>query len=90
MEFWKSIPICLDDKEGLPRKFGSRRHYCFSHQGYREECVRIVTLVAERYGANPYIGAWQTDNGMPAMIQHIPTVTLPEKHLKLASCSVCG
>ena len=23
------------DKEGRPRKFGSRRHYCFSHQGYR-------------------------------------------------------
>ena len=50
------------DKEGRPRKFGSRRHYCFSHQGYREECVRIVTLMAERYGANPYVGAWQTDN----------------------------
>ena len=50
------------DKEGRPRKFGSGRHYCFSHQGYREECVRIVTLMAERYGANPYVGAWQTDN----------------------------
>ena len=50
------------DKEGRPRKFGSRRHYCFSHQGYREECIRIVTLLAERYGANPYVGAWQTDN----------------------------
>ena len=50
------------DKEGRPRKFGSRRHYCFSHQGYREECIRIVTLMAERYGANPYVGAWQTDN----------------------------
>ena len=50
------------DKEGRPRKFGSRRHYCFSHKGYREECVRIVTLMAERYGANPYVGAWQTDN----------------------------
>ena len=50
------------DKEGRPRKFGSRRHYCFSHQDYREECIRIVTLMAERYGANPYVGAWQTDN----------------------------
>ena len=34
------------DKEGRPRKFGSRRHYCFSHEGYREECIRIVTLMA--------------------------------------------
>ena len=50
------------DKEGRPRKFGSRRHYCFSHEGYREECVRIVTLMAERYGKNPNVGAWQTDN----------------------------
>ena len=50
------------DKEGRPRKFGSRRHYCFSHEGYRDECSRIVTLMAERYGKNPYVGAWQTDN----------------------------
>ena len=50
------------DKEGRPRKFGSRRHYCFSHEGYREECIRIVTLMAERYGINPHVGAWQTDN----------------------------
>ena len=50
------------DKDGRPRKFGSRRHYCFSHDGYRDECIRIVTLMAERYGKNPYVGAWQTDN----------------------------
>ena len=50
------------DKEGRPRKFGSRRHYCFSHEGYRDECIRIVTLLAERYGKNPHVGAWQTDN----------------------------
>lgn len=50
------------DAQGLPRKFGSRRHYCFSHQGYRDECQRIVTILAERYGSNPTIAAWQTDN----------------------------
>ncbi len=50
------------DENGNPRKFGSRRHYCFSHKGYLEECRRIVTLVAERYGPNPYIAAWHTDN----------------------------
>jgi beta-galactosidase len=48
--------------DGQPRKFGSRRHYCFSHQGYRRECARIVTLLAERYGRNPHVAAWQTDN----------------------------
>ncbi len=50
------------DAQGHPRKFGSRRHYCFSHPGYLEECRRIVTLLAERYGANPHVQAWQTDN----------------------------
>ena len=50
------------DAEGRPRKFGSRRHYCFSHEGYKTECAAIVTKLAERYGRNPHIAAWQTDN----------------------------
>jgi beta-galactosidase len=50
------------DKDGKPRGFGSRRHYCFSHQGYRAECAKIVTLLAQRYGRNPHVAAWQTDN----------------------------
>ncbi|MEO1788447.1 MAG: beta-galactosidase, partial [Pseudomonadota bacterium] len=50
------------DAAGQPRGFGSRRHYCFSHAGYRTECARIVTELARRYGQNPHIHAWQTDN----------------------------
>ncbi len=50
------------DAQGRTRGFGSRRHYCFSHQGYRKECSRIVTALAERYGRNPHVAAWQTDN----------------------------
>lgn len=50
------------DVEGRPRKFGSRRHYCFSHEGYARECDRVVTLLARRYGRNPTVQAWQTDN----------------------------
>ncbi len=50
------------DAAGNPRKFGSRRHYCFSHAGYRSECRRIARLMAERYGRNPHVHAWQTDN----------------------------
>ncbi|SHJ62460.1 beta-galactosidase [Palleronia salina] len=50
------------DAQGRPRGFGSRRHYCFSHEGYLDECRRIVTKVADRYGRNPHIHAWQTDN----------------------------
>lgn len=40
------------DAAGRPRKFGSRRHYCFSHAGYLAECRRIVTHLAERDGAH--------------------------------------
>ena len=50
------------DAQGRPRRFGSRRHYCFSHRGYLAECKRIVTLLAERYGHNLHVAAWQTDN----------------------------
>lgn len=50
------------DAEGRPRKFGSRRHYCFSHDGYRSESAHITELMAQRYGADPRIKAWQTDN----------------------------
>ena len=50
------------DRDGHPRGFGSRRHYCFSHRPYRAECARIVTALAERYGKNPHVTAWQTDN----------------------------
>ncbi|WP_116134029.1 beta-galactosidase [Tropicimonas sp. IMCC34043] len=50
------------DADGHPRGFGSRRHYCFSHPGYREECAKIVTSLGERYGRNPHVAAWQIDN----------------------------
>ena len=50
------------DRQGRTRGFGSRRHYCFSHRGYRQESARITTELAKRYGANPHVAAWQTDN----------------------------
>ena len=50
------------DAEGRPRKFGSRRHYCFSHEGYLQESRRVTELMGERYGSDPRIVAWQIDN----------------------------
>ena len=50
------------DAEGRPRGFGSRRHYCFSHPGYRAACARIVETLARRYGGHAALEAWQTDN----------------------------
>jgi beta-galactosidase len=54
--------ILAVDRHGRPRKFGSRRHYCFSSETYRRESARIVTDLAGRYGAHPAVVAWQTDN----------------------------
>ena len=54
--------ILQRDEGGCVRKFGSRRHYCFNSKSYREETARIVSLLAERYGAHEAIQAWQTDN----------------------------
>jgi beta-galactosidase len=53
------LPVGAD---GRTRGFGSRRHYDFSHQGYRRECARIVTLLADRFGRHPGVAAWQIDN----------------------------
>lgn len=58
-----SMPDMLAlDRDGRPRGFGSRRHYCFSHDGYRAAAARIVQALAERYGTHPAIVMWQTDN----------------------------
>ena len=50
------------DAQGFPRNFGSRRHYCFSHEGYQQASAKIVAAMAQRYGKHPAIVAWQTDN----------------------------
>ena len=50
------------DEDGKPRRFGSRRHYCFSSQVYRQHCKRIVTEMVKQFGNHPAVAAWQTDN----------------------------
>lgn len=56
-------PDMLARDENLQiRDFGSRRHYCFSHEGYLNECKRIVQVLAKTFGNHPAVVAWQTDN----------------------------
>ena len=58
-----SMPDMLaTDRNGRQRSFGSRRHYSFSHQGYRRECARIIRAIAGRFGSHPAVIGWQTDN----------------------------
>ena len=58
----RSPEILPVDERGRRRGFGSRRHYCFSSRIYRLESARITRAFAERYGKNPGIVGWQTDN----------------------------
>ncbi len=50
------------DSRGQTRKFGSRRHYCFSHDGYLKTSADMSERLAKRYANNPHIYAWQIDN----------------------------
>ena len=54
--------ILAYDRQGRVRNFGSRRHYTFSSETYQRETRRIVTTIAERFGQNPAVAGWQTDN----------------------------
>ncbi|KIN66228.1 Beta-galactosidase [Sulfitobacter noctilucicola] len=50
------------DAGGQPRKFGSRRHYCHSHAGYRKAAADMAAMMGKRYGRDPRVTAWQIDN----------------------------
>lgn len=52
----------VDIHTGRTRGFGSRRHYDFSSEVYLAEALRITDAVAARYGDNPHVIGWQTDN----------------------------
>ncbi|HCH61988.1 MAG TPA: beta-galactosidase, partial [Deltaproteobacteria bacterium] len=54
--------ILAVDRQGRPRRFGSRRHSCFSSPTWLREAARITEAVAARYGKHRHVGAWQTDN----------------------------
>ncbi|MEO1656499.1 MAG: beta-galactosidase [Pseudomonadota bacterium] len=58
----KYTDILAWDEHGRERGFGSRRHYCFSSTAYRAESRRITEVLAKRYGSNPAVTMWQTDN----------------------------
>ena len=60
LDKWPDMLAC--DAQGRPRTFGSRRHYCHSHEGYKTEAMRITRLMGERYGRDARVTAWQIDN----------------------------
>ena len=51
-----------NDIHGNPKLFGTRKHYCFNSETYREKTKKLNTLIAKRYAKHPAIEAWQVDN----------------------------
>lgn len=58
----KMPDMMMVDANGRRKNFTSRRHYCHSHLGYRQECARIVTKLAEEFATYDSIIGWQIDN----------------------------
>ncbi|MFC5531191.1 beta-galactosidase [Cohnella yongneupensis] len=58
----KHPDIYMKDKQGHVRGYGNRRHYCYNNPNYPRYVRNIVTRMAERYGNNTNVIAWQTDN----------------------------
>ncbi len=49
-------------EDGRRATFGNRQEHCQAHPGYRERTRAIVAALAEHYGGNPHVLAWQIDN----------------------------
>ncbi|MEL7448518.1 MAG: beta-galactosidase [Pseudomonadota bacterium] len=58
---WPEV-LPVDPDTGRVRGFGSRRHYDFSSDVYRNESLRITEVLAQRYGEHDAVAGWQTDN----------------------------
>ena len=54
------------DFQGLVLGFGSRRHYCYNSEIYREYSEKIVEKMAQHYANHPAVAAWQIDNEFTA------------------------
>jgi beta-galactosidase len=54
--------VLQEEPDGTTRGFGSRRHYCFNSESYREETERVVSRMVDHFAENPHVVGWQTDN----------------------------
>ena len=54
--------ILPKDDRGTTKEAGGRRAYCPNSVTYRRFCERVVRKMAERFGRNPRVVAWQLDN----------------------------
>jgi beta-galactosidase len=50
------------DETGAKLQHGSRRHFSIGSEKYRELCLAVVEKLADRFGENPHVVAWQIGN----------------------------
>lgn len=54
--------IYQEDIHGSPKLFGTRKHYCFNSDLYRQKVKTLVDRIASHYAGHPALEAWQVDN----------------------------
>ena len=50
------------DEQGRRVQFGNRCHYCVNSPDFHAATRRLVSKLAENFGANPHVLGWQFDN----------------------------
>ncbi len=55
----ETLPL---DANGVPQRFGGRRHYSPTSPELHDATRRIVTALARRFAADPAVIGWQIDN----------------------------
>src|SRR5690606_25155067 len=58
----KHPDIYQQDAQGHVRGFGTLKHYCFNNVQFHRYTSEIVRRMAERYGEDDRVVAWQIDN----------------------------
>ncbi len=63
---------CRMGPDGRREPHGGRHNHCRTSASYREACVRINTLLAERYKDHPALAMWHVSNEYNAGRCHCP------------------
>ncbi len=58
----KYSDILQEDIHGNAKIFGTRRHYCYNSDLYRQKTRKLVEKITERYANHYAVEGWQIDN----------------------------